>query len=129
MKRPNFSPMGRRREPRRRPQKAAGAPPAVGAGSEFTRELYAYRCASCGRSTLVEVVDDGTTPLSLRCRAPQEAGVTCAGVSYAVRIHWEAGRAAFRFRKPTAEELRHAKEPFRSHYRAGGLLLERISRA
>lgn len=84
-----------------------------------------YTCRTCGQVTMTYHVDEGTTPMFLRCRATDGCNGEAVSMMYPpgpVPDHL-AALPRWEWYRPTPKEVRHMGPAYREHIQRGGLAL------
>jgi hypothetical protein len=89
-------------------------------------QINGYQCPTCGAVTVTIDVDDGATPMMLRCRKTPG----CEGVAQSMwyRVPSDIGEPEWEWFRPSKAATRRMDAGMRDHIERGGLDLRRRGR-
>lgn len=85
-------------------------------------KLNAYDCDTCGEPTVFRHVDQGTTPMFMRCLVTKG----CTGTATSRMYQGVTDEPTHEWYRPTESELRKVSPEIQDHVRRGGLMFREI---
>lgn len=95
--------------------------------SEAKNAINEYRCPLCGWKAITKTLEDGVTPMFIRCEGKRcDRNTLPAAASMMYRVN-QAQQPTHEWYRPDAKELEGSTDGVREHVSQGGLMLRKLT--